>query len=471
MSLTLRQFQKMISAAKKRRGRMSFPDDAAREDIEAFAARFWRKNLRKPHITSRGRLVDGFDGDKFVTNPASLIDSFVRKHGPNATIASLLQDEKNAANNPSNNSDEQKPDQNSEKGQPANGNGAGQSGGDGDQTSEPPAHNEPWVPTPPPPEPPPKPKTREEQHADTLRELREQFRKQKQTAAAGQSAADESKAQKTALKQLKNKIRSEAKKQSKTASLKGAATGPSLRSRRRAAGAHGRLQRVPVELRNKTAEIINRLVSETGVAGDRLSPIPVLSSRKVVKRMVVRRPLPNALKEDSNSGRPVTLFLPDVSPSCERQAQIACDISNAAGYAGVSGSDVLVFPHSNGCVEPDYVPWFNGRPTLVHAKGVDRLFREITGGTSKYDIRVVVAIGDHDAMELYGELAARKNVRRFVWLHNIRSSPRSGPEIVSATDPAWDLERWPAEAKAKTTLVLGCVNRESILTGLNMSIK
>lgn len=466
MSFTLRQFQKLISAAKKSGHRKSFGDYDYEtiETVEKFASQFWGVDFQQPFISKLGRLIDRKDNR--VNNPASLIDSLVRAHGPNATLTSLLREEEKQ--DADQNSDGQSSDQDSGGDQPPN--SSGDNSGDGDQTSEPPQHDQHWEPTPPKPTPPP-PKTQKERRAEALQQLREQLREQQQAAKdQPPPQAGQKKAQQTALKQLKAQIRAASKQQSQLASAAGKIDGPSLLSRRRAAGTHGRLRRVPVALRNKTADIINLLVSEKGVAGDRLSPIPILSARKVVKRMVVRRPLSNALKEDSNSGRPVTLFLPDVSPSCERQAQIACDISNAAGYAGVSGSDVLVFPHSNGCVESGYVPWFNGRPNLVNDKEVQNLFSAITTGDSKYDIRVVVAIGDHDAEDLYREITARQSVRRFVWLHNFAASQYGVTEII-APDGDHCLQKWTAEAKAKTTLVFGCVDSDSILAGLRLSIE
>jgi hypothetical protein len=465
VEFTLRQFQRLISAAKKQDGRI-YPPSAATPTICDFAKAVWDVKLDEPVVTRTGRLIERRDMNRKVSCPSRTIDRLVRLHGPNTPLSKFI---------------ERAPDP-----PPSMGGGGGSEdnpfSGDPDSVcreanaaNESPQHDEPWEPTPPPPEQAPPPKTKEEKQADLLQQLREQLKQLQQ----GQPPADNAyespqlenrikKARFDAIKRLQAEIRDAAKKQSKMADVRGKTSGPSLDARRRAAGTHGRLRRVPTSLRNRTADIINRLVSETGVAGDRLSPIPVLSPRKVVKRMIVRRSLSNALKEDCNSGRPVTLFLPDVSPSCERQAQIACDISNAAGYAGVSGSDVLVFPHSNGEVESEYVPWFNGRPKLVHKQEVQALFREITTGAAAYDIRVVVAIGDHDAVELYGQIAERRQVRRFVWLHNWATDnyrPQVTPPDSLAHLP------WSLEAKAKTTFVAGCVNQETILGGLELSLK
>lgn len=466
MEFTLRQFQRLISAAKKQDTRVFPPPDAV-PAIREFAKAIWDTTITEPVVTRYGRLGERRDRDKTVANPARTIDRLVRLHGPNTPLAKFFA-------SPPDSSPDMDDDAES---------GSNPSAGDPDSVcreanaaNESPQHDEPWEPTPPPLEKPPARQTKEEQQAELLQQLREQLKKMRQAKFSAAEAYDEKQpqpdpagpiAREQEIKRLQSKIREAAKKQSNMASVRGQACGPSLFARRRAAGTHGRLQRVPVALRNRTADIINRLVSETGVAGDRLSPIPVLSPRKVVKRMVVRRPLSNALKEDSNSGRPVTLFLPDVSPSCERQAQIACDISNAAGYAGVSGSDVLVFPHSNGEVESEYVPWFNGRPKLVHKKEVHTFFRELTTGDTAYDIRVVVAIGDHDAADLYGQIAARRQVRKLVWLHNWKTE-NYRPKV-SPPDGLSHLN-WSVEAKAKTIFVHGCVNQETILGGLELAL-
>lgn len=246
------------------------------------------------------------------------------------------------------------------------------------------------------------------------------------------------------------------------------AAAPSLESRRTIAKAHGRLRTVPVALRTRIAGIINRLVGTTGTAGGNVSTIPVYDSRRLVKRMLVKRPLANALKEDVISGRPVTLFLPDISPSCADQAQVACDMANAAGYAGVSGSDVLVLPHSNGCIEghaDEYIPWFNGKPVAARGEALISLFNAIVTGRSAYKIKVVVAIGDHDAVEMYEQLAALRRVTQLVWLHN------SGPRRAKLAKSDEFSDRWSDESSRKLKLVYGCHNQNQMLRGLDLVIQ
>jgi hypothetical protein len=217
------------------------------------------------------------------------------------------------------------------------------------------------------------------------------------------------------------------------------------------------------------AELINRLVMQGGTAGESFGPIPVISATKLVKRMVVRRPLANALKEDTIAGRPVTLFLPDVSPSCGEQAQDACDLANAAGYSGIAGSDVLVLPHFNGGVSDDeeYIPWFNGRPAATSTEGAEKLFEEVCGGKSSYRVRVAVFIGDHDAVDRYGDIAALQSVTRVLWLHNASVNNGRRPEPAGREF----LPAWRPEAMSKLSMVVNCLDRQRMLTGFDTALK
>jgi hypothetical protein len=269
-----------------------------------------------------------------------------------------------------------------------------------------------------------------------------------------------------AVKAAKRKVGQARKKFSFNAKTQ--AAGVSLHARKQVSRGLGRLQRVSQKLRNQMAELINRLVEQGGTVGETFGPVPVLSAAKLVKRMVVRRPLANALKEDTIAGRPAVLFLPDISPSCAEQAQTACDLANAAGYAGVAGSDVLVLPHFNGGVDSseEYIPWFNGKPVATSPGEVKRLFADVCGGMSSYRVRVVVMLGDHDAVDRYGEIAALGSVTRVLWLHNVSTSSGQ-PEPA----PARLLPSWTPEAKEKLSMVAGCVDQSRMLRGFDMALK
>ena len=468
MSLTLRKLQRMLSKSAKTIRDVKFTDPRERAEFAAFikgkyAEEFTHPVLRQTNV--REECPCGNCGPRTVNNITALIDRLTKRHGHRATLSQLLE--------PRNKFGQQQAGGGKSKGEPQEEPQQAPSGGFDppparDTAAEPP-QPEKWEPTPPEAETP-KPKTERENLSDEEKDLREQLAQlEKQKADAKARGGLKASAIDLAIKKTRKQLKDARKKASKISGVAGIENGPSLEARRRAAGTHGRLRVVPPQLRNKTAELINRLVHESGAAGDRLTPIPILSARKVVKRMLVRRPLGNAFKEDSNAGRPVTLFLPDVSPSCARQAQAACDVANAAGYAGVSGSDVLVFPHSNGEVEEDYVPWFNGRPNLANLTKTIAMFSEITSGRSRYNIRVVVAIGDHDAVGLYQEIAALKKVVRVVWLHNMPAGHRRPTVVPSDANNLYG-DGWTDETRNKVTMIYGCVDQAAILGGLELAL-
>jgi hypothetical protein len=383
------------------------------------------------------------------------VDSWVRKYGPDTSVSEVLRG--NARNDEAENGE-----------------------GDGEQQPPPPPQSSPqdaqaaadaaaeW---------------RVDDSQQRQHEAERAERAKKEAEQAAQRAAQQKEAALKALKKakklrpgaLRNQEKAQAKrllKSSRRAMSHNHATmasAPSRVSRQNIASAHGRLRRVPATLRTRVAEIINRLVADRGTVGSNVSTIPVYDSRKLVKRMLVKRPLANALKEDVVSGRPVTLFLPDISPSCEDQAQAACDMANAAGYAGVSGSDVLVLPHSNGCIEGEadnYIPWFNGKPVNARGQALEKLFNDITAGRSPYRIRAVVAIGDHDAINLYEQVVALRSVIRMVWLHN---DCVNGPGAKLSGDD-W-LPGWSWEYTRKLKLLYGCTNQKQMLRGLDIALR
>lgn len=489
MSMTLRQLQRLLAKSETDpRTKVRFDTVADEDSFREFTAEVFGTSFQRPCLFNGGvrEVCTCSDCDSNRLHKIrSYVDSFAKKYGHSATLKDVCeavqrrrqqhrQENSDEGNQQSSSSQQQSTPQ---RGQPS---AAKTGGGRGDTNQSPPpasAENsaeppspEEWVPTPPEPVKQPQ-KTREEIASDKEQELRRDLKRIQEALKAAKEkkpSSLEQYAQLEMAQRLRKTLKRFRKDRSRLAAAAGTMSGPSLAARRRAAGSHGRLRRVSPKLRSQTAELINRLVDKSGTAGDQLTAIPLLSPRKLVKRMVVRRSLSNAFREDSNAGRPVTLFLPDVSPSCARQAQIACDIANAAGYAGVAGSDVLVFPHSNGCVESDYVPWFNGRPHLVDKTKVQTLFNAIVAGESRYNIRVVIALGDHDAVEMYRQVAEQSRINRLVWLHNLRISPE-GPGIWPASSSRLSL--WPSSALDKTTLVHGCVDEATILTGLEIALQ
>jgi hypothetical protein len=489
VSMTLRQLQRLLSLSARRTGeKIRFASENDEDDFRAFIAEVMDAEFNIPCLLNEGvRELCGCEECRKRTLPGirPYVDSCARQHGHTTTLRELADHRRRQQHNDRENSDRQ--NQHAESAQQQSTSQVGSpsaaqtDAGRGEPTQSPPpasAQNsaeppppEEWVPTPPPPAPPPPQKTNAEIADEIEQELRKKLKRMQDAVKAAKKDNLSSRAQHAQL-EMANRVRKELKRhrkrRSKLAVTTGTMSGPSLAARRWAAVSHGRLRRVSPKLRSRTADLINRLVDKSGTAGDQLTAIPLLSPRKLVKRMIVRRSLSNAFREDSNAGRPVTLFLPDVSPSCAKQAQIACDIANAAGYAGVSGSDVLVFPHSNGCVEADYVPWFNGRPHLVDKREVCVLFNAIVGGRSRYNIRVAIALGDHDATDTYLQIAKHSRTSRLVWLHNIRRGTEKPG--VWADNVANRLHAWPEDARAKTTMLRACVDQETILAGLEIAL-
>ena len=293
--------------------------------------------------------------------------------------------------------------------------------------------------------------------AEKRQTLREQAAAAKAEAKTVKSPRSRRRAKKK-LRQARRALSHDAKKE---------ATGVSLTARRQVSRGLARLNNVPTPLKTRMANLISRLVAQGGTAGEICGPIPVLSATKLVRRLVVRRPLPNALREDIVTGRPVILFLPDISPSCAEQAQPACDLANAAGYAGVRGSDVLVLPHFNGGIESDeeYIPWFNGRPAAKHPEEARRLFNDVCGGSSEFRIRVAVFVGDHDAVDQYRRVAENPTVTRVLWLHNF-STPGGKPE----TAPRDIVPDWPADTLRKLSMVSDCTDLKTMLRGFDAAL-
>lgn len=465
MSFTLRQLQKTLSHSRRRRGERVTSTSGQNAELLAQAARVaaGKKRFRKAFIRD-GVAVNSCDCPDCaaagrIADIQSKVDSWVSKYGPDADLSEVIAAE-------------------TQQNQPGSGEGDGQSGqpqqtggqNDGEGQGEPqqgqsegnaqPTGSAPNQPAKPTAQPGPTPEQQALQKAKAALDAAVQAARQQPNNALAKSA----------LAQARQTLKSARKK----ASFHRAAmsSSPSLSARKRLATSHGRLRRVPQNLRSQMAELINRLVSQAGTSGSQLGTVPVLSANKLVKRMLVKRPLPNALKEDSVSGRPVTLFLPDVSPSCEAQAQIACDLANAAGYAGLTGSDVLVLPHANGVVEAneDYFPWLNGKPVTTNVAEIPQIFDDVCGGRSKFKVRVAVFIGDHDAVDHYGSVAALKTVLRVVWLHNYRDSS-SWDSATPVSAGSFLRPGWPSETDRKLSMMAGCTSMSSMLSGFDKAVK
>lgn len=490
MSLTLRQLQKCFSAAERGIAFGGVYDS----DVESALGRLgafvtgvnrWRRAnvLRDGGLLNACKCYECKKAGTIVPDVRRLADRWAREYGPNADLLEVIEQERAKQQPPQGQPGQNQQGQGqqsqaqpgqgqsgqSQQGQGQQGQGqSGQgqpqpssqtqttgpaSGGDGEANAEP-------TPPPPAPTPPPKPQPSPQQKAleAAKRELKDAL---EAAAKNGKKPGTDA-----AVKAAKRKLGQARKKLSYNS--KAQAAGVSLTARKQVSRGLGRLQNVSQKLRNQMAELINRLVEHGGTVGETTGPVPVLSASKLVKRMVVRRPLPNALKEDTVAGRPVVLFLPDISPSCAEQAQPACDLANAAGYAGVAGSDVLVLPHFNGGVDSseEYIPWFNGRPAATSPREAERLFEEVCRGESSYRVRVVVMLGDHHAVDRYGEIAELRSVTRVLWLHNwATSSGRPEPTVPNL------LPNWRPEAMEKLSMAIGCVDQSRMLRGFDLALK
>jgi len=473
MALTLRDMQKFLSASRRAGGTVIDDDIYSERSTVARLANFVAGHNRFRRVVLNNGLIKNTCGCAEcgragrTANPQSLIDSLARRYGPESDLSDVLDAlEREAA--------EKQPQQDQEGDQPQQPQQGGQ--GSDSQSEPPPGLNGPGEPDPqsqpqqgqsraqPTGSAPAQPQQPHPQQV--LQQAKEMFRQAVRAAQQNPNSAEAAKN----LQQAKKLLR-ETRKQAAVKPVPGK-SGPSLSARKHLTTSHGRLRRVPQKLRSQMAELINRLVLQAGTSGAQLGPIPVLSARKLVNRMLVRRPLQNALKEDSVSGRPVALFLPDISPSCEQQAQIACDLANAAGYAGVSGSDVLVFPHCNGEVASDenYFPWLNGKPVTSDVNEIKKIYEDVCAGQSRFKVRVVVLLGDHDAVARYEQIAALKTVLRVVWLHNYR--PSLGRRNAALEESSSFLNPdWSAGLMKKLSMVSGCTTTESMLHGFGLAVK
>lgn len=475
MSLTLRQLQKWFSAAERGIAHAGY-DSSRLGRLGQFVS--GNNRWRRANVQADGSLQNACNcpecrqAGKVASGVRSLVDRWSREYGPNADLLEVIEHEMAKRQQDQNPPPQSQPGQGQQQGQtqqgqaqPGQGQGQPQpsnqtqptgpasGGGNGEPVDQQPS-------PPPAPKPVPKPQPSPQQKA--LEAAKSEL-KSAIEAAAKQGVKPEASSKVLAARR---KLRQSRKAASFNA--KAEAAGVSLVSRKQVSRGLGRLQRVPQKLRNQMAELINRLVEQGGTVGDTFGPVPVLSATKLVKRMVVRRSLPNALKEDTVAGRPVVLFLPDISPSCAEQAQAACDLANAAGYAGVSGSDVLVLPHFNGGVQSDeeYIPWFNGAPAATSVREAERLFHEVCSGQSRYRVRVVVMLGDHDAVSRYGNIAALRSVTRVLWLHNAKTSSGRPEPAASRLLPSWS-----PEAMEKLSMMVGCVDQSRMLRGFDMALK
>jgi hypothetical protein len=477
MSLKLRDVQRLLSHSKKVLGQRFSVDGGGRTLTNTANFIVGKGHFRDVQIRS-GVVVNACDCREcraagLNADIQSRIDSWASKYGGDADLATVLAEEMRAAKPEQQPGDGEQSDQEGQDGQDGqDGQSDGESCGQAGTASRKQSDNGSAQQTGSAPDQPADQKARGTAKPALTPEQQNLQRAKKLIANALKAVREQPQNMKA------KSVLAHAKELLKTARKNASfhrvamASSPSISARKHLSSAHGRLRRVPQKLRSQMAELINRLVSQAGTAGEKLGPIPVLSARKIVNRMLVRRPLQNALKEDSVSGRPITLFLPDVSPSCAAQAQTACDLANAASYAGLTGSDVLVLPHANGMVDPseEYIPWLNGKPVTTNVDEIPQIFDDVCNGRSRFTVRVAVFIGDHDAVHHYGSVAALKTVLRVVWLHNYRDLS-SRESVTPVTAGSFLRPDWSPVADKKLSMVAGCTSMVSMLHGFKTAVK
>lgn len=455
--ITLRQFQKLFSAAARQKAGFHFETQEQSAVLgDVLSTLRGTTPAVAGAVNYRGDLVDMGEctchecqRELSVKKLRPRIDSWARKYGPDADIMDVLAQEPTGTPE----SGESRREDGAEKhGNDPNSAGDGEGEGDAQNDANSDSPGSPADDKPPAQSP----------QQQKLAAARQALQAAAASLAENPQSAQAQRALQAANQQMKQ-TRAEASYDSS-----GEAAGISLVARKNVSRGVARLRNVPPPLRQKMAELINRLVAQGGVTGETLGPIPVLSAKKLVKRMVVRRPLANALKEDIVTGRPVTLFLPDISESCAEQAQPACDLANAAGYAGLPGSDVLVMPHYNGNVKSriNFVQWFNGKPAATKIDDAVALYKQVCRGESRFKVRVAVFVGDHDAVDQYGDVAELPTVTRVIWLH-----PYYLPKGLIAPAPAKLLPKWAPDAMAKLSMIAGCIDKPSMLAGFDMALR
>ena len=150
---------------------------------------------------------------------------------------------------------------------------------------------------------------------------------------------------------------------------------------------------------------------------------PRYDKKKFVKRLLSsQNPSPARKVEE---GRPVILLMADVSGSCSSFSDHSLVVIKAASKLGVAGADVIVLTHSNGWVheveinskEMKVSNHFSYGETIEQNSWYQKLVKQ-------YNIKVVIALGDWDALDQYLILHDCPTVEKFIWLDNAFCSSR-----------------------------------------------
>lgn len=184
---------------------------------------------------------------------------------------------------------------------------------------------------------------------------------------------------------------------------------------------------------------------------------------ELASRLLTRRD-PRPAKRYEH-GRPGLLILADVSGSCSGFSNQSLLVAQAIAALGTVGADVVIVSHSNGC--PDSVS-VNNRPQPQLLKSLSRdyynaraylgFYRDLA---ARYSISHVIALGDHDAVEIYAMLATSPEVQSFIWLDNYGCNNHA---------PRRDRPNTSAAARSAIHYVIGCKGAPEFLRGLKIAI-
>lgn len=165
-------------------------------------------------------------------------------------------------------------------------------------------------------------------------------------------------------------------------------------------------------------------------------------------------------------GRPALLILADISGSCSGFSNQSLLVAKAIAAQGSVGANVVIVTHSNGCPEDVSV---NNRPHPELLTGLEQEYYNASiymtfyqKLAAQFGISHVIALGDHDAVDVYAVLATSAEIQSFVWLDNHGCNNYS---------PRLDAPTTTRAAKAAIRYVIGCKDATEFLRGLRVALR
>jgi hypothetical protein len=177
-----------------------------------------------------------------------------------------------------------------------------------------------------------------------------------------------------------------------------------------------------------------------------------------------RNPYPARRQE---MGRPALLLLADVSGSCAGFSQQSLLVAKAIAALGLPGCDVVIVSHSNGCPEEVTVNNRDESHLLAHVErdyyNAERFLPFYQSLVKRWNLTHVIALGDHDAVEVYAALALLPEIQSFVWLDNYRCN--------SVQAPCLDTPFCTPRVRQHIRYVIGCKGAPEFLKGLHVALR